>query len=60
MTDDVISEIKALLGPGGWVAQDESAPFCSDIMGQGGDSLIVARPESTGAGFSACETLRGA
>ncbi|KGJ03078.1 FAD/FMN-containing dehydrogenase [Paracoccus halophilus] len=46
-TDDPIAALKAILGPSGWVGAGDSAPYATDIMGPGGECLLVARPAST-------------
>ena len=48
MTQEAIAELKALLGPRGWLEGEDAATYTQDIRGTyKGDALLVVRPTST-------------
>ncbi|MES0884932.1 FAD-binding oxidoreductase [Roseibium sp. SCP14] len=44
---NILDALKTCLGPNGWVSAEDSEQFVSDILGKGGECLLVARPQST-------------
>lgn len=47
LSDIFVDTLKDILGQKGWVDAKQSDQFVTDILGRGGDCLLVARPSST-------------
>ena len=47
MSINLVNTLKNLLGPGGWLEGPDVTPYSTDIYGQQGHVILVARPENT-------------